>query len=354
MVAAAHWIPAVAPAARPAAVISARPLTVRPKFGGLAFLKTGGALRANGITIGHRITLVCGAMIESTNTARIPPAHEACGQGAPGLTASGGSLDPALGSGSVTATADLRFTRGSRSLAVSQARVTASRGVVTVAVAIRGHEVSLGTVRPRVIRTVSDVTFANRPLVLTAPGARALGHALGTTLKAGGVIATFGGNIVFTQANVVSGTATLSLPSQVTVAPTGAATGGGHAVDLPVLPGIVPLSKGLLSLNGTLHLSGGVSLTVGGRTVTLTAIGVTPRGNEVVRRTDVLIVRVNGHSVKLANMATAGSAASDSGRTESIDESSITLTSAGAKALGAPFKTGSHFGTAQIAATVGD
>ncbi|MGH3261933.1 MAG: hypothetical protein ACRDNS_08065, partial [Trebonia sp.] len=216
----------------------------------------------------------------------------------------------------MTTTADLKFTRGSRSLAISNARVTGSGGVVTVAVAIGRHEVSLGTVRPRVIRTFSDITFADRSLVLTAQGARALGGALGTTLKAGGAIATFGGNIVFTQANVVSGTATFSLPSQVTAAPTGAATGGGDAINLPVLPAIVPLSSGLLSLNGRLRLSGGVTLTLGGRTVTLTALGITAHGNQINRRSDLLIATVDGHPVELANMSTAGGVANNSHRTE--------------------------------------
>jgi hypothetical protein len=334
-------------AARPALVSSAsgRPLPVLRAFGGLAFLNTGSALKAKGITITNRLTLSCAAIV--------PPAHQACGLGPPSLTAQSGSLDPALGSGTVTATADLKFVRGSRSLAISAGEVSASHGVVTVSIKVGGREVSLGTIKPRVTRTVSDVTLANGPLMLTGSGAAALGHTLGTSLKAGGTIGRFGGNVVFTQANVVSGVTTMNLPTHVTATPTGAATGSSSAVSLPVLPGVVPLSKDLGSLDGTLHLSGGFTLGIGGRTVTLSSVSIDLHGSEATNRTDGLSASVNGHRVVLADMKVASSAASDNGRSETDDETSVTLTRAGAAALGSPFRAGSKFGTVQVLATVG-
>lgn len=340
--------PAPVPAiviSRPAAVAS-RPLKVRRNFGGMAFLHTGRALKAKHITIDHRITLSCAAVA--------PPARVACGAGYPGLTPTGGTMDPALGSGSVAASADVKFVRGSRSVAISSSSLSASRGVVTLSVRIGGRMVALGTVKPRVKRTVSDVTLANRPLVLTAPGAAALGHALGTTLKAGGQIATFGGNIVFTQANVVSGSTTLNLPGQVTATPTGTASGATREINLPVLPGVLALSSGLESLTGTLHLSGGMSLTISGRTVTVTGLSVTLHGDKLDQhRTDVLSATVDGSHVALATMKEASGSAEDTGKTETDAETTVTLTTSGAAALGSPFKSGSKFGTIDVFATVG-
>lgn len=330
--------------ARPALVAS-QPLPVHRAFGGLAFLNTGSALKAKGITITNRLVLSCQAIV--------PPAREACGLGPPSLTAQSGSLDPALGSGTVTTTADLKFVRGSRSLAISTAQVSAAHGVATVAVKVGGREVSLATIKPRVTRTVSDITFANGPLTLTGSGAATLGHALGTSLKAGGTIARFGGNIVFTKANVVSGSATFTLPGTAKATPTGSATGGAGAVNLGVLPGLVPLSPFLQTLDGTLHLSGGLTLAIGQRTVTLTSLSVTLHGAAVNHRTDLLSASVNGHKVALANLQTAPSGASDTGKSESDDEPSITLTRAGAAALGSPFTSGSKFGSVQVFATVG-
>jgi hypothetical protein len=159
--------------------------------------------------------------------------------------------------------------------------------------------------RPRFTRTVFDVTLANGPLTLTGSGAAALGHALGTSLKAGGTIGTFGGNVVFTKTNVVSGSTTVNLPAHVTATPTGAASGGSSAVNLPVLPGLVPLSNDLQSVNGTLPLSGGFTLGIGGRTVTLSSLSVALHGSEATNRTDVLSASVNGHKVALADMTTA-------------------------------------------------
>jgi hypothetical protein len=209
---------------RPAAAAS-RPLKVHRDFGFLAFVHTGNALRAKGITITHRIGLSCAAIA--------PPARAACGAGPPGLTPESGALDPALGSGSVTTNADLKFVRGSRSLSIKAATVTASRGLITVTVKIGKSFVPLGVIQPRVSREVSDVVLANGPLVLTARGASALGHALGTSLKGGGQFATFGGNVEFSQANVASGTATLNLPGQVRATPTGTASGGAHESTSP-------------------------------------------------------------------------------------------------------------------------
>jgi hypothetical protein len=328
------------------AVASAQPLKVRRDFGGLTFVHTGSALKAKGISIQHRSALMCAAIA--------PPARVACGNGWPGLTPTGGRLDPALASGSVTTNADVRFVRGSRSVALSSATVSASHGVLTVSARIGGRNVALGTVKPRVQRTVSDVAFANRPLLLTAAGAAALGHALGTSLKAGGQISAFGGNVVFTQANVVSGTTTLNLPGQVTSTPTGTATGGANAVNLTVLPGVLSLSKGLSSLTGTLHLSGGMSLGISGRTVTVTGVSVTLHGDKLDQhRTDVLSATVNGHHVALADMKQASGAAQDSGKTETDTETTVTLTAAGAAALGTPFKSGSKFGTVDVSVNVG-
>jgi hypothetical protein len=349
----AHVAPPVrsapVPFARSAAVVS-RPLPVLKAFGGLAFLHPGSALKAKGITITNRLTLPCQRFVRS-----VPPAaHPACGLGAPSLTARSGSLDPALGSGTVSTTADLKFVRGQRSLAISSGQISASRGVVTVRVTIGGHSVSLGTVKPRVTRTVSDVTLDNSTLKLTSAGAGALGHALGTSLKAGGSIATFGGNVVFTQANVVSGSAEFSLPGQQTVTPTGAATGGGHALNLPVLPGVLPLSHDLGSLAGTLHLSGGATMTIGGAPVTLTDLSITLDGKQIDQaRTDQLGATVNGHHVVLADMKESSGAASDNGTMETDDETTVSLTEAGASALGGSYKSGSKFGTGQIFATVG-
>jgi hypothetical protein len=339
-----HAAPAIV-ISRPA-VASARPLKVRRNFGGLAFLHTGSALKAKGIKIDHRIALSCAAVA--------PPARVACGNGWPGLTPMGGTLDPGLASGSVTTNADVKFVRGSRSVALRSATVSASHGVLTVSARIGGRTVALGTATPRAQRTVSDVNLANRPLLLTAAGAAALGHALGTSLKAGGQISAFGGNVVFTEANVVSGTATLNLPGQVTATPTGTASGGAHAINLTVLPGVLALSHGLESLTGTLHLSGGMSLSISGRTVTVTGLSVTLHGDKLDQhRTDVLSATVNGHHIALANMKEASGAADDSGKSETDSETTVTLTASGAAALGSPFKSGSKFGTVDVFANVG-
>src|ERR1700722_17479661 len=123
--------PATPLSARPALVASP-PLPVLRAFGALSFLHAGSALKAKGITITNRVTLSCGAIA--------PPARTACGLGAPSLTAQSGDLDPALGSGTVKTTADLKFVRGSRSVAISSGEVSASHGVVTVAVTIGGRE----------------------------------------------------------------------------------------------------------------------------------------------------------------------------------------------------------------------
>jgi hypothetical protein len=168
---------------------------------------------------------------------------------------------------------------------------------------------------------------------LTSPGAAALGHALGTALEAGGTVATFGGNVVFEQANVVSGSADFTLPQ--TVTPTGTDTGAGHALNLGVLPAIVPLSHNLGSIAGTLHLSGSATMKIRGATVTLTSLSVTFDGNRIDKaRSDQLSARVNGHHVVLAHMKEASGGPSDDGATETDDETSVTLTKAGAAALG--------------------
>jgi hypothetical protein len=315
-------------------------------YGGLAFLSTGSALRAKGITITNRLVLKCGVNVPAS------AAHAACGLGAPSYTASSGSISPTLTSGSANATVDLKFVRGARSLAISVGKLTASGGVLTVVARINGSDVSLGTEKPKGVRSVSDVTFNNAPLKLTAAGAKALGNALGTSLSAGGTIATFGGNIVFKQANVVSGAATLDLPRTVTPTATGKATGGPHNVNLTVLPQIAALSNFQQALNGTLHLGGGMSLTIGKRTVTITDPGIVMHGDTTNNREDQLVANVNGKHVTLANMSDPN-LAQDSGATESDDYTKVTLTSAGAKALGSPFKAGSSFGTLMLDANIG-
>jgi hypothetical protein len=318
---------------------------VQKDFGGLAFVPTGSALKTNRITITNRLKLPCAAIVTRT-----PVARPACGLGAPSLTPQSGSLDPALASGTVTATADLNV-RCSRSLAIKSASFSASQGVVIVSVKIGSHSVTLRTVKPRISRTFSDLMLGNAPLTLTSSGAAALGHALGTSLKAGGNVGTFGGIVVFEQANVVSGSAELTLPQ--TVTPTGTATGGGHALNLGVLPGIVPLWRDLGSLAGTLHLSGGAAMRIGGATVTLTGPSVTFDNQIGKARTDLLRATVNGHHVALANMKEASGGPSSNGTTETDDETSVTPTKAGAVALGGSYKSGSKFGTAVSFASVG-
>ena len=102
-----------------------------------------------------------------------------------------------------------------------------------------------------------------------------------------------------------------------------------------------------------MHLAGGMTLAIGNRTVTLTKLSIALHGSQVTSRTDVLSASVNGHNVALADMKEATSAASDNGKTEVDDETSVTLTRTGAAALGSPFRAGSKFGTVQVLATVG-
>ena len=349
------FAPPPAPAPRPTivahaagAVASSSPaLKVHSgPYGGLAFLSAGSALRAKGITIAHRVVLSCAVDVPAT------AAHPACGQGAPGLTASSGAISPSLQSGSANATVDLKFVRGSRSLSISAGKLTASRGVLTVVAKIGGNYVSIGTERPRSTRTVSDVNLSTEPLKLTAPGASAIGRALGTTLSAGGTIATFGGSIVFKQAYVASGAAALKLPGTVTPTPTGPATGGAHNLNLTVLPQLAGLSNLQLALNGTVHLGGGMSLVINKQTVTVSDVSMSMHGDSTSKREDQLNATVNGKHLTLANMSDPN-LAQDSGATESDDYTKITLTSAGAAALGGTYKAGSSFGSMMFDAKVG-
>jgi hypothetical protein len=342
-------IPAiVAHAAASSAASSSPALKVHSgPYGGLAFLNTGAALRAKGISITNRLVLNCGVNVPAT------AAHAACGLGAPSYTAKSGAISPSLSSGSTGATVDLKFVRGSHSLAISTGTLTASGGVLTVAAKIGGRSVPIGTEHPRTTRTVSDVTFSNAPLKLTAAGASAIGHALGTTLSAGGTIATFGGNIVFKQAYVASGAATLKLPASVTPTPTGTATGGAHNINLTVLPQLAALSNFQLALNGTLHLGGGMSLVIGKRTVTVSDISDTLHGDTTSNRKDQLSATVDGKHVTLADMSDPN-LAQDTGATETDDYTKVTLTAAGAAALGAPFKSGSSLGSLYFDAKVSD
>jgi hypothetical protein len=59
------------------------------------------------------------------------------------------------------------------------------------------------------------------------------------------------------------------------------ATGGGNSLNLNALPAIIPLSRDLGSLAGTLRLSGSATTTIGGATVTLADLSVTLDGNHI-------------------------------------------------------------------------
>jgi hypothetical protein len=117
---------------------------------------------------------------------------------------------------------------------------------------------------------------------------------------------------------------------------------------------VLALSNDLSSLTGTLHLSAAMSLSISGRTATVTNISVTLHGDKLDNaRTDVLSATLNGRHVALANLKQASGAADDSGKTETGLETTVSLTSAGAAALGNPFRAGSKFSTVQIFATIG-
>jgi hypothetical protein len=336
-----------APAAHVSAKSAAPALKILPQFGELGVLNTGSALKAAGIKLTNRIVLRCQTLS--------PVARPACGLGAPGITATGGSLAPDLSSGTATAKFDIKFVRGSRSVAISSGRLVAAGGKLTVEARIGSHVVSIGTIHSKVTRTISGITIANGSLLLTAPGARAIGHALGAHLKSGGVISSrFGGNVDFIQANIASGSAAFTLPGSLgTITSVAPAHGAGNVPSLPVLAAVIPVTRDSF-LNGTLHLAGGFSFTSHGKSVTLSHVSISLHGAVIDNRTDVLHARVNGTEVELATavQSTPDDQDTGSGPSESDLEKPVTLTAAGAKALGRGFRAGESLGSIALTASV--
>jgi hypothetical protein len=333
-----------------AATAAAQPsLAILPHFGGLAFLSTGSALKANGITIAHRIQLAC-----ATDDAQVEVRPD-CGEGAPSLTNTGGSLAPNLASGSTNATVDVKFVRGPRSLAISNARLVADNGLLTFEPKIGSAYVALGTTRPKLSRDIGDTNLANSQMLLTATGAKALNHALGTNLAAGGVITSaFGGNVVYKQANLTSGSAVFAFAESIASAtPTGAARNATQGVSLPLVAKVADLNiDGWI--NAALHYAGGFTFKHGGRTETITNLNVDLRANVINNRSDILHADVNGTEVELATatQSFANEQTEGSTRSEVDNETPLKLTAAAAARLCAGYTAGADIGSLVLTSTV--
>lgn len=297
--------------------------------------------RISGGTTSLALRAEVGAALTEAGISVAPTDPAATGPDGIGFPIVAGSLDPATGAGILRHEGGLRFSKGKRSITISQFDVRiARRSTLTAKInglGVRARVINLDTSNAEISSDAVSVSASGIEAKLNGPAARLLNFVLKTRAFAPGLdlgsvkVAAKRSTIRFeggaTTLKLDAGAAAALTSLGVSVTPSSPAQATADGLAFPIVGGQVDAA----TLAGVIRHTGGITFTAGGTSLTVSNFVIdTTRG--------VLTAQAGGSRIDLLKLDLSAPQVAVDGDEVTVGNVGASLTKVAADALNATFK----------------